>query len=101
MSREYVGHLIEQEEADRREPFSLDLSYLFKFEENDDKAQLVDAGRAGSKLKFINESRSKEETNCMPKIKTVGGELRIGYYAIKDIEKDAELLTHYGSNFTW
>lgn len=67
-------------------------SYLFLLTES----QEVDATRVGNKLRYINHSRNP---NCVPKVKRVDGDIRVGLYATQHIQAFEELLFNYGDYF--
>ncbi|KAG8690833.1 hypothetical protein FRC08_010342 [Ceratobasidium sp. 394] len=59
----------------------------------------IDAGRAGNETRFINHPEKHQKPNCGAEWKYVGGELRLGIYALKHIYLDQELLLDYGKEF--
>ncbi|CAF3295756.1 unnamed protein product [Rotaria sp. Silwood2] len=87
---EYTGEIISEEEADRRGRLydKRACSYLF----NLDMQHCIDARQFGNKLRFANHS---SKSNCVPKIKLVNGDYRIGIYAKEVILQGDELFFEY------
>ncbi|GAU11298.1 hypothetical protein TSUD_342890 [Trifolium subterraneum] len=88
---EYTGELVCHEEAEKRGKFYDDTGFSsFLFNLND--TYCLDAFRKGNKLKFANHSL---KPNCYAKAMLVGGDHRVGIYAMEDIKAGEELLYHY------
>lgn len=83
---EYVGEVITQEEAERRGRIydKHQRSYLFNLSSD----CVVDAARKGNKARYINHS---SKPNCCPRLVVVNGFMRIGIFAIEDIEAQSEV----------
>ena len=56
----------------------------------------IDASRMCNEMRFINNS---SDPNVEPRRLVVNGETRIGFFAVKDIEPQSELVFNYGSHF--
>lgn len=92
---EYTGELITNLEAERRGLFyeKTKLSYLFDLSKiGNFQHQTIDATKIGNKSRFINHSRNP---NLDAKNILVNGEMRIAFFAKKDIKKDEELFFDY------
>ena len=83
---EYLGELIDQNEAERRGEKYDKNNQTYIFDMSTDYA--VDALRKGNKTRFINHSDSP---NIGPKMKVVNGDYRIGFFALKDIPAQTEV----------
>ncbi|CDF41197.1 unnamed protein product [Chondrus crispus] len=90
---EYVGELIKQEEAERRGRVYDEINYSFLFNTTQDYA--LDSTRMGNKLRYCNHSI---RPNCEPKVMRVGGDVRVGLYAKRNIARNEELFFNYGYN---
>ena len=89
---EYVGELITKEEYGNR----LAVNQLTG-EENYyylaiDAHRMIDAGRKGNLARFMNHSC---DPNCFAQKWTVNGDIRVGLFAIKDIQPGSELTFNY------
>lgn len=104
---EYVGELISQDEGVRREARRGDVfdedhnsSYLFTLLEQE--GIWVDAEIYGNLSRYINHQDDfgkAQGCNIIPKILFVGGEYRIKFSALRDINAGEELFFNYGDNF--
>jgi uncharacterized protein len=84
---EYRGEVIDEDEADRRYPWSDDeLHHTFLFRLDD--GPVIDAGRRGNAAKYINHS-------CDPNCEAVEEDGRIFIYALRDIRRGEELAYDY------
>jgi uncharacterized protein len=85
---EYRGEIIDDDEADRRYPWSDDErhhTFLFALDNGD----IIDAGKRGNAAKYINHS-------CDPNCEAVEDEdSRVFIYALRDIGKGEELTYDY------
>ena len=84
---EYIGEIIDEDEADRRYPWDDDEphhTFLFRLESGD----VIDAGPRGNASKYINHS-------CDPNCEAVEEEGRIFIESIRDIAKGEELVYDY------
>jgi uncharacterized protein len=85
---EYRGEVIDEDEADRRYPWSEEErhhTFLFRL----DNGMVIDAGRRGNAAKYINHS-------CDPNCEAVEDEDgRIFIYALRDIPEGEELVYDY------
>ncbi|XP_068201103.1 histone-lysine N-methyltransferase NSD2-like isoform X2 [Palaemon carinicauda] len=89
---EYVGELIDDEEFHRR------IEEMHKVKEENyyfltiDKDIMIDAGPKGNLARFMNHSC---EPNCETQKWTVGGDTRVGLFALCDIPPESELTFNY------
>lgn len=90
---EYVGEVISDDEAERRGRVYDEVTYSFLFTTTEQYA--LDSTHLGNKLRYCNHSRNP---NCEPRVMRVGGDVRVGLYAKRDIEKNEELFFNYGYN---
>jgi uncharacterized protein len=85
---EYIGEIIDEDEADRRYPWSDEErhhTFLFRL----DDGSVVDAGPRGNAAKYINHS-------CDPNCEAVEDEDgRVFIYALRDIARGEELVYDY------
>jgi uncharacterized protein len=85
---EYRGQIIDEDEADRRYPWSDEErhhTFLFRL----DNGMVIDAGPRGNAAKYINHS-------CDPNCEAVEDEdSRVFIYALKDIARGEELVYDY------
>lgn len=83
---EYLGEMIPHDEAERRGAVydERDQTYLFDLSED----YAVDALRMGNKTRFINHSPTP---NIAPRLLTVNGDIRIGFYANTNISAQTEV----------
>jgi hypothetical protein len=89
---EYVGEVIDNEEADFREIYyektGMSDCYLFRL----DKNQIIDASYMGNMARFLNHSC---DANCVAKIESISGEKHILILANRFIGKGEELTYFY------
>ena len=89
---EYVGEVINNQEADRREIYyeksGMGDCYLFKL----DKNRIIDASYKGNVARFLNHSC---DANCNAKIESITGEKHILIFANRNISKGEELTYFY------
>lgn len=91
---EYVGEVIPHDLAERRGRVYDVHEHSFLFSSAKDFS--IDSMRMGNKLRYCNHC---ENPNCTSKLVRVGGDVRIGLYAIQAIEPFEEILYDYGQNF--
>lgn len=91
---EYVGEVIEDQDAERRGRVYDLLNSNFLFDITTKYS--LDSSRIGNKLRYCNHS---SDPNCEPRLMRVGGDIRIGIFAKRDIRKHEELFFNYGPNF--
>ncbi|PAA63624.1 hypothetical protein BOX15_Mlig026212g1, partial [Macrostomum lignano] len=89
---EYVGDLIDEEEAKKRLSWAHDHGVTNFYMLTLDKGRIIDAGPKGNLSRFMNHS-------CSPNLVTqkwsVNGDLRIGLFALRDIKAGEELTFNY------
>lgn len=88
---EYVGEVIEQQDAERRGRIYDEVKFSFLF--NITQSLALDSTRLGNKLRYCNHS---QQPNCEPRVMRVGGDVRVGIYAKRDIARHEELFFNYG-----
>jgi uncharacterized protein len=84
---EYIGEIIDEDEADRRYPWVDDEphhTFLFRLEDG----SVIDAGPRGNAAKYINHS-------CDPNCEAVEDDGRIFIEAIRGVRKGEELVYDY------
>ena len=92
---EYTGEVITNAEAERRGHFyeKKQVSYLFDVSSRDgDVHHTVDAMAMGNNSRFANHS---SQPNIKAKILNVNGVQRVGFYALRDINKHCEMFFDY------
>ncbi len=87
---EYLGELINGAELSARMDASMGNKHLYVLQLKKDS--YIDARHKGTIGRFINHSC---EPNCKIDIWTVDGRMRVGIFALTDVEKDAELNFDY------
>ncbi|KAF8152093.1 hypothetical protein K438DRAFT_1864497 [Mycena galopus ATCC 62051] len=92
---EYVGELIFEATVDSREPISEHHGRNYVFEM--DSTLSIDGGYIGNDARYIN--HDSENPNCVPKVRMVNGEHRIGLYASRALKVGEEVLFNYGKFF--
>jgi len=89
---EYVGEIIGNEEADRREIYyeksGMSDCYLFRLSSD----EIIDATYKGNAARFLNHSC---DANCKAKIEVISGQKHILIFANRDISKGEELTYFY------
>lgn len=89
---EYVGEVIGNEEADKREKYyeksGMSDCYLFRL----DKTRIIDASYKGNVARFLNHSC---DANCNAKAESICGEKHILIFANRNINKGEELTYFY------
>ncbi|XP_045136692.1 histone-lysine N-methyltransferase NSD2-like isoform X4 [Portunus trituberculatus] len=89
---EYVGELIDDEEFRRRIEEMHDIKEENYYFLTIDKDIMIDAGPKGNLARFMNHSC---QPNCETQKWTVGGDTRVGLFAIEDITAGSELTFNY------
>ncbi|XP_036383499.1 histone-lysine N-methyltransferase NSD3 [Megalops cyprinoides] len=89
---EYVGELIDSEECRQRIKHAHENRVTNFYMLTLTKDRVIDAGPKGNFSRFMNHSCSP---NCETQKWTVNGDVRIGLFALCDIEADAELTFNY------
>ena len=92
---EYVGELIDDDLSERRGHLYDKHGHSYLFNQTEKKA--IDASRKGNKVRFCNHVN---DPNIEVKRVFVNGEMRIGFYAKRDIPAQAELFIGYGDTFS-
>ncbi|CAH8551608.1 unnamed protein product [Dicrocoelium dendriticum] len=89
---EYIGDLIDEEEANRRLRFAHENNVTNYYMMKLDSQRIIDAGPKGNLSRFMNHS-------CDPNLNTqkwtVNGDNRIGLFAVRDISPGEELTFNY------
>uniref|UniRef100_A0A183AMX3 Histone-lysine N-methyltransferase n=1 Tax=Echinostoma caproni TaxID=27848 RepID=A0A183AMX3_9TREM len=89
---EYIGDLIDEEEANRRLRFAHENNVTNYYMMKLDSQRIIDAGPKGNLSRFMNHS-------CNPNLNTqkwtVNGDNRIGLFAVRDIAAGEELTFDY------
>jgi len=89
---EYVGDLIDEEECKKRVEQAHEDSITNFYMLTLDKNRIIDAGPKGNFSRFMNHS-------CNPSLETqkwmVSGDIRVGLFALKDIDKGEEITFNY------
>ncbi|TPP67219.1 Histone-lysine N-methyltransferase [Fasciola gigantica] len=89
---EYIGELIDEEEANRRLRFAHENNVTNYYMMKLDSQRIIDAGPKGNLSRFMNHS-------CNPNLNTqkwtVNGDNRIGLFAVRDIAAGEELTFDY------
>jgi len=90
---EYLGEIVawfDQKQKKNQSKFLM---------ETGDKDYLLDASRFGSKLAKMNHRMERMGANCEFLTKRVGGQWRVGVWALKDIAEGNELFANYGEHY--
>ncbi|RPD55637.1 SET domain-containing protein [Lentinus tigrinus ALCF2SS1-6] len=82
--------------AVRRVNWHRGLNYMFSL--NDDSG-VLDAATVGDPTRCLNDSLNKDDLNVKAEPTTVDGDMRIYFWAFKDVKKDEELLLGYGEGY--
>ncbi|VDD77166.1 unnamed protein product [Mesocestoides corti] len=89
---EYIGDLIDEEEANRRLRFAHENNITNYYMMQMDSQRIIDAGPKGNLSRFMNHS-------CCPNLNTqkwtVNGDTRVGLFAVRDIAAGEELTFNY------
>ena len=96
---EYIGEVIEKEEVERRSIINIpfDRNYAFELDNSYD----IDATKYGNKMRYINHSSFGYE-NCYARNVIVRGNIKILFYAKRDIKKGEEIyLDYHMNNCSW
>ncbi|XP_035999847.1 histone-lysine N-methyltransferase NSD3 isoform X1 [Fundulus heteroclitus] len=89
---EYVGEVIDSEECQQRIKRAHENHVTNFYMLTLTKDRVIDAGPKGNSSRFVNHSCSP---NCETQKWTVNGDVRIGLFALSDIEAGAELTFNY------
>lgn len=91
---EYVGEVVDEQDAERRGRLYDILKSSFLFEIT--RGYALDSTRMGNKLRYCNHSSNP---NCEPRLMRVAGDIRIAIFAKRDIREHEELFFDYGDKF--
>ncbi|KAJ1090786.1 hypothetical protein NDU88_003915 [Pleurodeles waltl] len=89
---EYVGELIDEEECRLRIKRAHESNVTNFYMLTVTKDRIIDAGPKGNYSRFMNHSCNP---NCETQKWTVNGDVRVGLFALRDIEQGAELTFNY------
>lgn len=92
--QEYLGEIVSTHEGDRRHIVYNQNGSNYLFDQSKD--YYIDGMNKGSKARFANHSNNPNMTS---KKVFVNGDIRIGFFATKDIPAQAELFFHYRNLF--
>ncbi|KAG8943550.1 Histone-lysine N-methyltransferase NSD3 [Tulasnella sp. 419] len=93
---EYVGEIVSAPEVGHRFPQDKWINRVYNF--TLDSTRTIDSARAGNETRFINHDDG-EKVNCAARAISVNGDVRVGFYASKDIQIGEELFFNYGPGF--
>ena len=89
---EYVGEVVTEEESLRRREEYAAAGVRHMYFMSLSSGELIDACKKGNISRFYNHSC---DPNCEIQKWNVGGEVRIGFFALRDVEKGEELTFDY------
>jgi len=92
---EYIGELLPTK-YDRREILRKHLGLNYSFGLNEDYH--IDSARVGNETRYINHGKG-DKANATATKKLVLGDHRIGFYALRNIKANGEILFDYGDNY--